>query len=348
MVEVYGADGAALDRVVATHAALWVRPRDFRTYGLEFDMGYGHLPIALDEPWKGLKSDPWKPFSGKDEFEQETLFGNGPTGGFVGFALGKNAFLPAAPCEAYPEVRALWLGWVTAMLDAGVDGVNLRISAHGCLSDEPEAYGWNPPVIAAYRRRFGDGPIDVTKLAAVRGDFYTAFLRQAAALVHARGKKLQVHLHAEAFRPEPVFGQQNGIPANIDFQWRRWLDENLVDEVYLRTSWFEAAEDPLGAKGTQRSQLKRALADPIAEEMLRRSGEKHLPVTLNRYIGRAAGLEEYLDDLTLITRDERFAGFDVYEFFDLAQSDPNAPGLVPRLGRLEALKVRWRELQSKR
>ena len=44
--------------------------------------------------------------------------------------------------------------------DAGVDGVNLRISAHGCLSDEPEAYGWNPPVLAAYRKQFGDGPID--------------------------------------------------------------------------------------------------------------------------------------------------------------------------------------------
>lgn len=346
MVEVYGDSGTALECVVATHAALWIRPRDFRTYGLEFDMGYGHLPVALDEPWKGTQGDPWKPFSGKDEFEHETLFGNGPAGGFIGIALGKNAFLPAAPCEAYPEVRELWLGWIRAMLDAGVDGVNLRISAHGCLSDEPEAYGWNPPILAAYHQRFGDGPIEFSKLAAVRGEFYTAFLREAASLVHARGKKLQVHFHAEAFRPDPVFGQQNGVPANIEFEWRRWLDEDLVDEVYLRTSWFEAAEDPLGAKGTQRSQLKRALADPVVIEMLTRTGEKHRPVTLNRYIGRAAGLEEYLDDVAMIARDDRFAGFDVYEFFDLAQSDPHAPGLIPRMGRIEGLKARWEALRS--
>jgi hypothetical protein len=165
--------------------------------------------------------------------------------------------------------------------------------------------------------------------------------------VHARGKRLQVHFHAEAFRPDPVFGQQNGVPANIDFQWRRWLAEDLVDEVYLRTSWFEAAEDPLGAGATQRSRLDRALADPVVTEMLALVAARHLPVTLNRYIGRAAGLAEYLDDLSRVAGDGRFACFDVYEFFDLAQADPAAPGLTPRLGRIEGLKARWRTLGAK-
>lgn len=346
MLTLRGDGGRELPCVVATHAALWIRPRDFRKHGLEFDMGYGHLPIALDAPWSGAKGDPWKPFSGEDEFAEEALFGKGPAGGFIGFSLGKNTHLAAVPCEAYPEVQALWLGWIRAMLDAGVDGVNLRISAHGCLSDEPEAYGWNPPVLAAYRQRHGDGPVDRVKLAAVRGEFYSQFVAEASRLVRSRGKKLQVHLHAEAFRPAPVFGQQNGVPANIDFQWRRWIESGWVDEVYLRTSWFEAAEDPLGAKSTERSRLTRALAEPVAEEMIRVSRARGLPITLNRYIGRAAGLEEYLNDLTLIARDPRFSGFDVYEFFDLAQSDPNGSGLIPRLGRVEGLKDRWKQLQS--
>ncbi|MBL9214511.1 MAG: hypothetical protein JNG83_03445 [Opitutaceae bacterium] len=346
MIEALGDDGRPLACSVATHAALWIRPRDFRSYGLEFDMGYGHLPVALDEPWRGAKGNPWQPFSGEDEFAEETLFGKGPAGGFIGLARGRNDYLAAAPCEAYPEVRALWLGWVRAMLDAGVDGVNLRISAHGCLSDEPGAYGWNPPVLAAYRARFGDGPVDPARLAAVRGDFYTAFVREASALVRGRGRRLSVHLHAEAFRPDPVFGQQNGVPANIEFQWRRWIEEGLVDAVYLRTSWFEAAEDPLGAASTQRSRLRRALADPVAAEMLAVAGRHGLPVTLNRYIGRAAGLDEYLDDLELVARDGRFAGFDVYEFFDLAQADPEKPGLTRRLGRVEALRDRYRALAA--
>jgi len=347
MVEVLDGDRRPLPCVLATHAALWIRPRDFRTYGLEFDMGYGHLPVTLDEPWKGSGGDPFEPFSGEDEFAEETLFGKGPIGGFIGIALGKNEYLAAVPCEAYPEVRTLWLHWIAQMLDAGVDGVNLRISAHGCLSDEPEAYGWNPPILAAYRKKYGDAPVDLSKLAEIRGAFYTQFLRDASKLVHARGKKLQLHFHAEAFRPDRVFGQQNGVPANIDFQWRQWLDEGLADEIYLRTSWFEAAEDPLGAKSTQRSRLTAALKDPIVEEMLASANRHRLPVTLNRYIGRAAGLEEYLNDLEQISRDKRFSGFDVYEFFDLAQSSPTEKRLVPRLERISGLKARWQAIQAK-
>jgi hypothetical protein len=118
--------------------------------------------------------------------------------------------------------------------------------------------------------------------------------------------------------------------------------------VYLRTSWFEAAEDPLGAKATQRSRLTRALADPVVEEMLAVAARKSLPVTLNRYIGRAARLAEYLDDITLASRDGRFAGFDVYEHFDMAQADATEAGLKQRQGRVSGLQARWRDLHPDR
>jgi hypothetical protein len=91
---------------------------------------------------------------------------------------------------------------------------------------------------------------------------------------------------------------RTACPSGIDFQWKRWIESGWVDEVYLRTSWFEAAEDPLGAKSTVRSRLTRALADPVAEDMIHTARAHGLPITLNRYIGRAAGLEEYLDDLS--------------------------------------------------
>jgi len=343
LIEARNASGEHIDTVVATHAAAWVQPRDFRTYGLEFDQGYGHLPIVLDAPWRGAEKDPWQPFSGEDEFAGQALLGHGAAGGFIGLAIGKNDYLAAAPCEAYPEVRKLWLSWAEAMLDAGVDGIDLRISAHGCLSDEPEAYGWNPPVLAAYGARFGGEPIDPDKLATVRGDFYSEFVREASVLVRSCGKKFQVHLHAEAFRPHRVFGQQNGVPANIDFQWRHWLKSGWVDSVYLRTSWFEAAEDPLGAT-TLRSRLNTLLEDPVVIAMIEMANQQQLPVVLNRYIGRAAGLQEYLDDISRIARDERFAGFDVYEFFDLAQSDPEKHRLVEQKDRLGRLTICWKEL----
>lgn len=344
MVEVFGDERHPLSCVLATHSAIWAKPRDFRSYGLEFDQGYGHIPVSLDEPWHDPQGDRDTHFSGEDEFKDEAIFGKGQAGGFLGIARGKNDYLSATPCEAYPEVRELWLGWIRAMLDAGVDGVDLRISAHGSLTDDPDAYGWNPPILEAYRQRHGDGEIEPTELAAVRGDFYTQFVQAASALVRSRDKKLQVHLHAEAFRPELTFGQKHGIPVNIDFQWQRWIEEGLVDEVHLRTSWFEAAEDPLGGQATSRSKLTTALADPIAKEMLTVAQQHQLPVTLNRYIGRAAALPEYLDDITRTKQDERIDRFDVYEYFDLAQASPDKPGLTPKGERLAGLKKRWREL----
>lgn len=335
--------GRRIDTVVATQAAGWIQPRDFRSFGLEFDQGYGHLPVTLDAPWHGAQKDPWQAFAGEDEFAEQALLGRGAAGGFVGLAVGTNEHLAAVPCEAYPEVRALWLGWIDAMLAAGVDGVDLRVSAHGCLSDEPEAYGWNPPVLAACAARFGAGEPGPAEIAAVRGDLYSEFVHAASARVRAAGRKMQVHLHAEAFRPDPVFGQRNGVPANLDFQWRRWLESGWVDGVTLRTSWFEGAEDPLGA-ATRRGRLVAALADSVAAEMLAIAGRRRLPVILNRYIGRAATLAEYLDDLESVVRDGRFAGFDVYEFFDLAHADPAGPGFVERKGRLAGLSERWRKL----
>ena len=124
------------------------------------------------------------------------------------------------------------------------------------------------------------------------------------------------------------------------------MEEGLVDEVQLRTSWFEAAEDPLGAKETSLSKLTNALADPVAGEMLDLANQLNLPVTLNRYIGRAAGLPEYLDDIETARRDGRIARFDVYEFFDLAQCSTDQPGLVPKGDRIAALKSRWQKLQA--
>ena len=69
-------------------------------------------------------------------------------------------------------------------------------------------------------------------------------------------------------------------------------------------------------------------------------------MTLNRYICRAAGLPEYLDDIRTALQDGRIAHFDVYEFFDLAQASPDQPGLVPKGERITALKARWQTIAA--
>ena len=62
--------------------------------------------------------------------------------------------------------------------------------------------------------------------------------------VRARGKRMQVHVHTEAFRSDPCHGQLMGFPDNIRFDWQTWLNQRLVDGITLRTSWFEAMEEP--------------------------------------------------------------------------------------------------------
>ena len=322
MVEAVGAGEQRLPIVVATDGAWWIAPRDYRTYGLEFDSGFGPLSLTLDQA-------PGVSAAGGH--------GQSAMGGFIGLARGKNEYFSGTPSEAYPEVRQLWRGWVKAVLDTGVDGVDVRISAHGSLSDEPEEYGYNEPVLAEARRRYGDQFPLREMIAKIRGDSFSDFMREASRMTRERGKVFQMHFHAEAFRTDANFGQMNGIPSNIEFQWRRWLDEKLLDSIYLRTSWFEASEDPDDANAGIRSKLERNLADPVVVDMLSEAQKRSLPVILNRYIARAVKVDEYVKDFQLIMHDPRFHGFDVYEFGNIARSGEE--GLI-------LIQDRWKRMQE--
>ena len=322
MIEARGSKNLTLPIVVATDGAWWIAPRDFRTYGLEFDSGLGQMPLTLDQAPKGPAAQ---------------VNGLSSLGGFVGLARGKNDYLAGTPSESYPGVRDVWRGWIKAMLDAGVDGVDIRISAHGSLSDEPEEFGYNEPVLAESRRRFGEKFPSQEMIAKIRGDYFSEFMHEASRLTRERGKKFQAHFHAEAFRTDPSFGQMNGIPPNIEFQWRRWLDENLLDSIYLRTSWFEASEDPDEVSVGVLSELERNLRDPVVVDMLKEAQKRRLPVILNRYIARSVKIDEYVKDFQRIMADPRFHGFDVYEFGNVVR---------PRGEGVELVEDRWGRMRE--
>src|SRR5207237_5199946 len=129
MVEALDANGHVLPSVVATRSATAEATRDFRTGGLEFDIGYGPFRIALDLD-NSARGENW----------------DTPQGGCIAFAAGSNGELGGAPCESLPEVQAAWLQWLQWLISAGVDGVDFRISGHGTQTDEPFEYGFNHPV----------------------------------------------------------------------------------------------------------------------------------------------------------------------------------------------------------
>ena len=332
MLEAYSDGSEPLPLVVASRAAVWEAGRDFRNYGLEFDSGVGTLQTALDT---------------NNGSQEDVTFADMASDGFVAFARGKNEYLACSPCEVYPEVRRLWRGWIDRMLEARVDGIDLRISAHGAMTDEPHEYGFNDVIADEYRERYGEGlpaeGADLSRLTRLRGEHYTSFVRETSATVRGAGKKFQVHMHGEAFRQDPSYGQFMGIPANIHFDWERWLSEGLLDGVTLRTSWFEALEDP-GFGGANRSRLSNALSDKVVEEMLDETRRLGVPAYLNRYVARAVGIDEYLEDMEAVSRDSRFAGFDVYEFANIYRPDPDGSRLVPITDKAERIKAKAAEM----
>ena len=333
MIEAYGPDPSPLPIEVATLTALWNRPRDFQTGGLEFDSGFGTLPVALDTDNR-LRDDGdrWSSLQ---------------RGGVIAFARGRNGYLPSTPCAVYPEVKKLWSGWVDRVLDTGVDGIDLRVSHHGSLVDHPLEYGFNEPLLEEFRQRHdaepSDSSEDIERLARIRGDHYTDFVRETSRKARERGKKLQFHLHTEAFHTAPVHGQLMGFPPNMFFDWSSWIDEGLADGITFRTSWFEAWEDPPEGEANRQG-LERSLGNPVAQEALAYATKAGVPLYLNRYISRAVGNSEYVNDLEAIYNDERFAGFDLYEWAALARSDPDGTKLTPVGDGMDRIRAKAKEL----
>jgi hypothetical protein len=307
MIAALGADGRELPSVVATRSATAYATRDFRTGGLEYDCGYGPFSTALDA-----------------DNEAATESWDTPQGGCIAIALGVNDELSGAPCESLADVQANWLRWVDWLLAAGVDGIDVRISAHGTHTDEPHAYGFNDEILAAV-----EDAGDATTVAQYRGDRYTDFLQAASRRTRAAGRRFLAHLHTEAFRPNPVHGALMGIPPTIDFQWQRWLDDGLLDGATLRTSWYES----LGPE--ERDDLPALLASPVVADTIAEAGRHGVPLFLNRYAmdggirREGARLEQYLDDLEFAFRHPALAGFDVYENWAIQQPAADGSRLEP-------------------
>ncbi len=155
---------------------------------------------------------------------------------------------------------------------------------------------------------------------------------------------MHVHLHTEAFRPRPVHGQLMGFPANIDFQFGRWLNDGLVDGATLRTSWYESLGPP------NNDDLPGLLDDPIVAQVIAQARARGVPLVLNRYAmegsTRRSGerLERYLDELEFAVRDPRLDGFDVYEFWALAKPSADGRRIEPIGDFLPRLSERARRL----
>ncbi len=272
------AENREIPGVFFSGAMIYMADRiNFRNWGLLYDCGYGRKQAQLDAP-----------------------NGSGHQG-CVAFCRGRNDYLPGALCETEPEVQRFWLSCIDEMLDAGVDGIDLRIENHSTHTEYPDEYGFNDTVLAECRKR---GKVDLTTIAKVRGEAYTEFVRQAKMRTADRKKRLRVNLNIDWFRPETPLNRRLAYPANIDFDWQRWVDEGLFDEGILRMYHYPF-DSIFGG-------------DTVAADMIQRCREKKIPLTVNRYLRPTSA-----DEFDRVRRDERFAGFIMYETYSFLKLQPD-------------------------
>ena len=147
----------------------------------------------------------------------------------IGLAKGKNPYISAL-CPAYPEVRQYWLSQLKEFIEAGVDGVEFRWSAHQDSIDM-DSYGFNQPIVEEYKRRHGVNILteefDKGKWRQLRGEYYTQFLREADTLLTRYQKKMMVDVmptnDSDPNRPQFL---------NIHLDWEKWF--SLADGVSFK------------------------------------------------------------------------------------------------------------------
>jgi len=336
MIRAFGPDERPLPIVVASHKAVWQRPRDFRTGYLAYDCGVGDMSVCLDMS-NAAQVCPNCRERGFSECMQNPLRPDYSLcrDGIIAFAKGRNAYLPGSVCEAYPEVQDWWLSWVGDCLLAGVDGIDWRISNHSSWTDQPAIYGFNEPILKEYERRYGanpDGePYDAALLGELRGDLYNGFLRRVKRRLQAAGKHMQLHVEVESFRPDAAQARWRTRPGNIVFHWRRWLREGLADAATLMgVNWMP----------------ERILADALAQEAIAEAKAVQAPAMIRHPVWFSRDGKVHGDRLENVYRSGAVDGYNLYE--TQAMYDSRKLGADGRLqfypGLMEGIRQRIEQL----
>jgi len=131
---------------------------------------------------------------------------------------------------AYPEARQYWLADVRKILDKyDVDGVYMDTRTELMSPEHADQFGFNAPVVREFERRYGvnilEEDFDVELWRSLRGEYFTVFLEEMAALIHSKGK---------LFSLGTARGDYIGFPlGNMKLEWRKWIAKRIIDEIHL-------------------------------------------------------------------------------------------------------------------
>lgn len=274
-------DGREIPGTFATGGTVWCfNLQDFREKGLTYDHGFGNGQVSLDAPSA----------SGRQ--------------GFIAFTRGRNPYLPGALCETEPKVQEFWQQCLQEMIDAGVDGVDFREENHSTHTDYPQDYGFNEVIL----KQCGDlkERALIERIADVRGNSFTEFLRQSHDRLASAKKRMRYNLQVDWLRPQRPAHRALAYPANVNWQWRTWIESGFMDEAILRSYAY---------------QPDHLFSDTVTSDVLAACQKQGLPVTFNRYLSFAGA--KLPEEVARVQKDGRFRGFIFYETYDFIRFAPN-------------------------
>lgn len=230
--------GLAVD---APFAVIEIRGKTFAMKHRRFAFGEAwgadgsEAPLSLatsGDRAKGFSFDKtWLGWANHTEPILDTYLWNGPELGMVFKEADREPLLE----PTYEGARRIWLAHIQRILEAGVDGVEIRaIGQHNCV-DSYLRFAFAEPVRAEFRRRHGREvqPIfeDYERIRHIRGDAYTRFMRDAKALAQSCGKKFSAHVEGGVEVPSYL---DTRLQMQMVLDWERWIREGIVDEISLR------------------------------------------------------------------------------------------------------------------
>jgi hypothetical protein len=176
--------------------------------------------------------------------------------GYIAVCRGKQKYLNGLH-PAYPQVRQYWLSQLDKLIEAGVDGIDLRADSHSTWTQEGEDYGFNEPVIKEFRKRYGVDVLtqtfDFGKWKDLQAEYFTAFLKEAKKRTTAAKIPLFAHVSYLMVRYFPR--KLNNLPENFSWPWKSWIKDDIIDGVTIKyIPW------PWGKKRGQGKELVHEIA----------------------------------------------------------------------------------------
>ena len=164
------------------------------------------------------------------------------------------------PCYAEKAVQDYRLAEIEELLSRGVDGISFGLESHfsGHGVGAPDSFGFNPPVVQAFRQRYGidilNDDFEADQLCKLNGEMFTAFLRRVRAKLgpqrkmiaavtlngwHGYGGPAGASLGTARIDEVPV---KDNPCYRFTLDWQTWIREGIADDLMVYAPLRDAVE----------------------------------------------------------------------------------------------------------